>query len=70
MDKPLSTVSIYDIEKVLNKIKKDLPNKNTKDIPITFEFLVANFYPDVYNNIMDQIKNSYTKGYIQAKSEI
>lgn len=35
----------------------------------TFEFLVGSCFPDIMNNIKDEMRRQYTLGYIQGKKE-
>lgn len=54
---PKITVSMDKFKKVYKAIKQT----NAKEV--TFEYIVASLFPDVANNIKEEIRRQYTLGY-------
>lgn len=52
------------MRKVLKKME-NLPDKTE----ITFEFLLTALFPSVWYNIQEEMRNQYTKGYLQGKED-
>jgi len=56
------TVKRETLDKVYTAVKKH------KMKEITFEFLVGSCFPDIMNNIKEEIRKQYTKGYIDGQN--
>lgn len=70
MDKNTNVTSVARIERMINKLKKDNPLINDwEKYMVSFEYICASLFPKCYENIQDEIKNQYTKGYIQGLEE-
>ena len=54
--------------KKMRKMVKDMRNMPA-DTPITFEFFMTAFFPDIFNTIQRYVKDCYTAGYIAGKGE-
>jgi hypothetical protein len=52
----------------LRKIVKKL-DKLDDNTDITFEFLLTALFPSVWNNIQEEMRNQYTRGYLQGKED-
>lgn len=67
----IDTVKLSQIEKVIEKVKKN--NPEVEDMDVTFEFVIASLFPRAYYNILDRIKKekteSFFEGYKSAKEE-
>lgn len=67
MDKIVTTY------KKLKKIVQILENKGTKPTDeITFEFIVGSLFPNVYSNIVEEMRRQHAEGYmegLQARKE-
>jgi len=61
-DSTLGLVSVADIKKAINLL--------TDDAQLSFEYMVASFYPKAYENMQSLLKDAYTQGYIQAQNEL
>lgn len=71
MEHKLSTVKLSHIENAINSMKahfKDEPER-IPDIEISFEYIIASFFPDVWDNIQRALKDEHTKGYIEGLNE-
>ena len=51
----------------LEKIYKILKKQKVKEV--TFEFIVGSCFPDVMNNIKEEMRRQYTLGYIEGQKE-
>ena len=56
------TVSRETLDKVYRAVKKH------KMKEITFEFLVGSCFPNIMNNIKEEMRKQYTKGYIDGQN--
>lgn len=52
----------------LRKIVKKL-NKLDDNADITFEFLLTALFPSVWSSIQEEMRNQYTRGYLQGKED-
>jgi len=52
----------------LRKIVKKL-DKFDDNTDITFEFLLTALFPSVWSNIQEEMRNQYTRGYLQGKED-
>ena len=59
----IPNIHLSDIENVLYKVKSITGKEDTE---ISFEFLIATFFPTSWKNIQDELHRQYTKGYIQG----
>jgi len=57
------TVEFSKVRKMVNIIERGGSKGNDQ---ISFEFIIGSLFPDVYNNINQKIKQSYTQGYIDG----
>lgn len=70
-DKTLDTVKLSVIENAINSIKKhyeDTPER-LNDVEVSFEFIIGSFFPNVYTNLLDTLKEEHTLGYIEGIKE-
>ena len=71
MEEGLSSVKLSKIENAIKSIKahfKDEPER-IEDIEVSFEYIIGSFFPDVWNNIQQALKDEHTKGYIEGLNE-
>lgn len=61
MDK-IDTVKLDKLEKIIKNIK-DSSTLESKDIDLSFEFICASLFPDVFNNIKNVMTKQYIEGY-------
>lgn len=52
------------VRKMVNKLKL-----HSDDTEITFEFMLTFLFPNVWNSIQEEMRNQYTKGYVQGKED-
>ena len=43
--------------------------QHSDDTEVTFEFLLTFLFPTVWSNIQEEMRNQYTRGYIQGKED-
>lgn len=60
----IPNIYLSDIENILHKVKSVTGKEDTE---ISFEFLIATFFPTSWKNIQDELNRQYTKGYIQGR---
>jgi len=53
---------IEDNAKVYNMTAEEV-----EEIPITFEYLIGSFFPEVVKNVRDEANKQYTKGYLEGR---
>lgn len=53
------------------KIKKMTESLShlSDDTQISFEYIMTNLFPSIYNNILDELKKQYTLGYIAGRED-
>lgn len=67
----LGSIKLEKLERIIESIKnyyKDTP-KRFEDIEISAEFLIPSCFPQLYKNFQNNIKDQYTKGYMQGLKE-
>ena len=57
------TVKLETLEKICKMLKKN----KTKEV--SFEFLIASCFPHVLDNIKEEMRRQYTKGYVNGLKE-
>lgn len=62
----IPNIKLSDVERLVNKMKKDVGNK---DVELSFEFFMTSFFPRCWDNIQDALKRQYTLGYIKGSKE-
>lgn len=62
----LDTVKFGKLKRIIKNLAK---NSFEDDDDVSFEYIVGSCFPTVYSNVMDEIKNQYTLGYIAGCSE-
>lgn len=62
----IPSIKLSDVEGLVNKMKKDVGNK---DVELSFEFFMTSFFPRCWDNIQDALKTQYTLGYIEGTKE-
>ena len=62
----IPNVYLSDIEDILHKVKSVTGKEDTE---ISFEFLIATFFPTSWKNIQEEMNRQYTKGYIQGRAD-
>lgn len=58
------TTKLGRIRKMVNKL-----TLHSDDTDITFEFLLTFLFPTVWSNIKEEMRNQYTRGYVQGKED-
>lgn len=64
----IDIVPLTHLERLTQKIRKD--NPNVEDINISFEFLIASCFPNVWNNIQEKLRDEHMKGYLEALGKL
>ena len=68
IEKPnISSIKLSTLEKAVKQIKKEIAPK--KDCELSFEFIVASFFPTIMENIKAAFTQNYVEGYKAAKEE-
>lgn len=52
---------------IFDKVAKAIQKNNMKEI--TFEFIVGSCFPDIMNNIKEEMRRQYTLGYVEGQKE-
>lgn len=60
-----NSVKITVPKKKVLKMLKAIKQMNTAE-EISFEFIVGSLFPTIYNSIITELNQSYTKGYLQG----
>lgn len=69
MESLLGTVKLEVVERAINQLKKKY-GEQADSLEISYEFLVASFFPDAYQKMLDKLKEQYTQGYLDAYKEV
>ena len=64
----MDTIKLSKLYKILEKVKQNTET-SPEELDITFEFICASLYPDIFNNIKDKIMQSYIEGYNAARED-
>ena len=64
----MDTIKLSKLYKILEKVEQNTET-SPEELDITFEFICASLYPDIFNNIKDKIMQSYIEGYNAAREE-
>ena len=67
-DNCLGTVPLKKVKAAIESLEARCPEE--KEMSVSFEYLVGSFFPQVLTNIQNTIKDSYTRGYIDATKEL
>ena len=64
----LGSVKLTKVEAAVEQIKKyyEKTPERIEDIDISFEYIIASFFPDVFENIKNRLKDEHTLGYIEG----
>lgn len=62
-DTQIPNVMLTDIERLTQKIRKDL---EIKDVEVSFEFIIASLFPTSWKNIQNALSTQYREGYMQG----
>lgn len=52
---------------IFDKVVKAIHKNDMKKI--TFEFIVGSCFPDIMNNIKNELRRQYTLGYVEGQKE-
>lgn len=69
---PIATVKLSRIQEVLRPIRKHIRDLGHKDCDVGFEYLIAALFPEQINQLQENLKDAYSKGYMdgyKAKEE-
>lgn len=67
MEKNLSITKLSHLKKLIASLEKN--GSPEVDMDISFEYIVGSCFPLVYQNVLNKLKDEYTKGYIQGLVE-
>lgn len=62
----IATVKLSRINEVLRPIKKHIRNLRHKDCDIGFEYLMTALFPEQIQQFQDNLKETYTKGFMEG----
>lgn len=65
MDENLDKVRFMHIKRVIEQVEKTY-NGNTDELELSFEFVIASLFPQVYKNIQERLNKEHTMGYIEG----
>ena len=62
------SVPLSKLKRAIKKIEDDakvynITAEQLDEMPITFEYLIGSFFPEVIKNVRDEANKQYTKGY-------
>ena len=63
---PIATVKLSRIYELLRPIKKHTRALGKKDCDVGFEYLMAGLFPEQIQYFQDNLKDAYSKGYING----
>lgn len=65
MDENLDKVQFAHLKRVIERIEKTY-NGNTDDLELSFEFVMASLFPQIYKRIQERLNKEHTLGYIEG----
>ena len=71
-DTNLANVKLSTVKSMLIELEKFCENSKLdyNECEVSFEFLIGSLYPQVYQNILNTIKDSYSLGYVVGINSI
>lgn len=69
--KPFATVKVSKIKRVIAAWEaiKGYTKDEDGDIDMTMEYLIVSCFPDLWRNFQNNIRDQYTKGYMEGFKE-
>lgn len=71
MKKNLDSVKLSRIKAAVESIEKhfqDTPER-LEDVEVSFEYIIGSFFPKIWENIQNALKEEHTKGFIEGLEE-
>lgn len=67
----LGSIKLSKLEKIIEAVKKHYEEtpERFEEIELSAEFLIPSCFPELYKNFQNNMKDQYTKGYIQGLKE-
>lgn len=62
----IPNITLGDLKKFITKIEHDIQGADIDTIPISFEMLVATFFPTAYYNMERALNNEHMMGYLEG----
>lgn len=62
----IPNIHISDVESIFQKIKSVT---GKEDVEISFEFMIATFFPSCWENIRSEMNRQYTMGYLAGRKD-
>lgn len=68
-DNQIMTVKLQKIEDMCHALRECeyLSDKIDENYEISFEYVIASLFPNIYDNIINELKRQYTLGYIEGQ---
>lgn len=67
---PLKTLKRA-IQQIENNAKVyNMTKEQVEEIPVTFEYLIGSFFPEVVKNVHEEANKQYTKGYFDGRKSM
>lgn len=63
MNNDIDYVSLARLERMVESLSKHPYLEDKEEIQVSFEYIVGSLFPDILDNIKDEITKSYIQGY-------
>lgn len=72
---PYGSVSLKTLKNAIKQVednakKNNMTAKEIEEIPITFDYLIGSFFPEIVKNVHNEANKQYTKGYIEGRKSM
>lgn len=64
----LGTVQVSTILRAIESCKKNCPELS-EDFSLSFEYVIASFFPNIYQKMLVLLKDEHTQGYIEGYND-
>lgn len=66
----IPNITFGDLKNFINKIEHDLQGADVNEMPISFEMLIATFFPTAYYNMERALNHEHMLGYLEGINSI
>ena len=75
MNKSYGSVPLKTVKKAIKQIEDNykvynVTQEEIDETPITFEYLIGSFFPEVVKNVQAEANRQYTKGFIDGQNSV
>ena len=74
-EEPYGQVPLKTVKRAIKQIEDNakvynMTAEQVEEIPITFEYLIGSFFPEVLKNVEKEVNLQYTRGYMEGRQSM